>query len=110
MSHYYSTSDHAKRARLFNDIINNVRRQLLDKGITLPTGTDPSENPEFFLWHTWFTDVFENGGFDIVIGNPPYIQLQGNGGSLAKLYEDCKFESHSPQLSSGWSPKALGGW
>ena len=93
MSHYYSTSDHAKRARLFNDIINNVRRQLLDKGITLPTGTDPSENPEFFLWHTWFTDVFENGGFDIVIGNPPYIQLQGNGGSLAKLYEDCKFES-----------------
>lgn len=90
---YYGTSDHAKRARLFNDIINNVRRQLLDKEIILPTGTDPSENSDFFLWHTWFTDVFENGGFDIVIGNPPYIQLQGNGGSLAKLYEGCKFES-----------------
>ena len=26
-------------------------------------------------------------GFDIVIGNPPYIQLQNNGGELAKLYE-----------------------
>ena len=90
---YYGTSDHAKRTRLFNEIINNVRRQLLDKGITLPTGTDPSENSDFFLWHTWFTDVFENGGFDIVIGNPPYIQLQGNGGSLAKLYEGCKYES-----------------
>lgn len=59
---YYGTSDHAKRARLFNDIINNVRRQLLDKEIILPTGTDPSENSDFFLWHTWFTDVFENGG------------------------------------------------
>ena len=90
---YYGTSDHDRRAQLFNNIIKNVRRQLFAKGLTLPTGMDPSENSEFFLWHTWFTDVFENGGFDIVIGNPPYIQLQGNGGSLAKLYEGCKFES-----------------
>ena len=26
-------------------------------------------------------------GFDIIIGNPPYIQLQDNGGKLAKTYE-----------------------
>lgn len=32
-------------------------------------------------------------GFDIVIGNPPYIQLQNNGGELAKLYEDCRFQT-----------------
>ena len=35
------------------------------------------QNSEFFLWHTWFNDVFSRpsngGGFDIVIGNPPYI-------------------------------------
>ncbi len=72
---YYKTSDHTKRDRLFNDIINNVRRQLLDKGITLPSGEDPSANTDFFLWHTWFADVFENGGFDIVIGNPPYVEV-----------------------------------
>lgn len=70
---YYKTSDHTLRDRLFNDIINNVRRQLLDKNITLPAGKDPSANTDFFLWHTWFSDVFANGGFDIVIGNPPYI-------------------------------------
>lgn len=36
-------------------------------------------NDQFFLWHTWFSDVFnqnpecaEQNGFDIVIGNPPY--------------------------------------
>ena len=29
-------------------------------------------NSQFFLWHTYFNDVFEKGGFDIVIGNPPY--------------------------------------
>lgn len=33
----------------------------------------------YFLWHTYFKDVFDNGGFDIVIGNPPYIQLQKMG-------------------------------
>ena len=33
---------------------------------------DPSANQDFFLWHTWFKDIFDKGGFDIVIGNPPY--------------------------------------
>ncbi len=32
-------------------------------------------------------------GFDIVIGNPPYIQLQNNGGELAKLYEGCDYST-----------------
>ena len=34
-------------------------------------------NSKFFLWHTYFHDVFSRpsngGGFDITIGNPPYI-------------------------------------
>lgn len=36
----------------------------------------------FFDWHMMFNDVFNRPskeGFDIVIGNPPYIQLQNNG-------------------------------
>ena len=37
---------------------------------------------DFFLWHTWFNDVFNRpndcNGFDIVIGNPPYIKELGN--------------------------------
>ena len=32
-------------------------------------------------------------GFDIVIGNPPYIQLQNNGGELAKSYEPCGYST-----------------
>lgn len=41
----------------------------------------------FFLWHLFFNDVFENGGFDIVIGNPPYIQLQKMGIEADALQE-----------------------
>ena len=101
---YYNTSDHEKRNRLFNDILHNVRRQLFAKDITLPQGMDPSANDQFFLWHTWFSDVFASGGFDIVIGNPPYIQLQKSLGitvidkkgkeydlKLGDLYKDANF-------------------
>lgn len=39
---------------------------------------DVSANDKFFLWHTWFAEVFNRPskqGFDIVIGNPPYINI-----------------------------------
>ena len=32
-------------------------------------------------------------GFDIIIGNPPYIQLQNNGGELAKRYEGSGYST-----------------
>lgn len=32
---------------------------------------ETDERP-YFLWHLMFKEVFDNGGFDIVIGNPPY--------------------------------------
>lgn len=51
-----------------------------------------SERP-YFLWKLFFADVFKDGGFDIVIGNPPYIQLQKEGGKLAKIYDQLGFET-----------------
>ena len=93
---FYRTADHFERERLLNSIKANVTRQIYDvtgDGNMLKDINDVSANESFFLWHTWFSDVFENGGFDIVIGNPPYIQLQANGGALAGLYENSKFES-----------------
>ena len=39
----------------------------------------------------WMFGISE--GFDIVIGNPPYVQLQKSGGRLAKLYEEQKFKT-----------------
>ena len=34
-----------------------------------------STDRPFFLWHLYFSEVFDDkGGFDIVVGNPPYIK------------------------------------
>ena len=74
---YFSITDHTLRAQ---------RRQQIDKYVKdyikicaegnheVQDAVDKLEIPnnQFFLWHTYFADVFEQGGFDIVIGNPPY--------------------------------------
>lgn len=38
----------------------------------------------YFLWHYYFHDAFESGGFDIIIGNPPYRANQENENDRAK--------------------------
>ena len=43
----------------------------------------------------WFDAEYMFGiadGFDMVIGNPPYIQLQKNGGEQGKLYQDAGYQ------------------
>ena len=37
----------------------------------------------------------KGGGFDVAIANPPYVQLQGNGGRLANLYRDTGYHTFS---------------
>ncbi|MCG0291797.1 Eco57I restriction-modification methylase domain-containing protein [Phocaeicola vulgatus] len=101
LSSYYSCSDHDRKVKLQQEISNTINKQLEAQAYD-PTilaklkEINLAENNKFFLWHTWFSDVFnreDKEGFDIVIGNPPYIQLQNNGGELAKLYEDCHFQT-----------------
>lgn len=62
----------------------SVQEQI--KNLTFP-------NADFFLWHTWFREVFDEGGFDIVIGNPPYISFQRKGCTLGELYKNAKFKT-----------------
>ena len=44
----------------------------------------------------WFDSEWMFGltvGFDVVIGNPPYVQLQKDGGRLGSLYQSCNFDT-----------------
>ena len=45
-----------------------------------------------FNWQEQFPKVFEKGGFDVVIGNPPYVQLQSLG-AMSDIYANCGFET-----------------
>lgn len=56
--------------RIENQLINKTeaRNKLVEFELK-------QERP-YFLWHLYFAEVFDNGGFDIVIGNPPYIQMK----------------------------------
>ncbi|MCK9452946.1 MAG: Eco57I restriction-modification methylase domain-containing protein [Bacteroidales bacterium] len=66
--------------------IENRKKLLTQKGEARKKLLDFEKTDErpYFLWHLFFMDVFEpstgsGGGFDVMIGNPPYIQLQKMG-------------------------------
>ena len=76
LDEYYNCSDHQRKENLKQEIIENVKQQLYEQRINVDFGDlDLSANDQFTLWHTWFYDVFSQGGFDIVIGNPPYVLI-----------------------------------
>ena len=33
-------------------------------------------NADVFIWQVEFSEVFQEGGFDVVIGNPPYVRQE----------------------------------
>ena len=51
---------------------------------------DQNTSADFFD-PEWMFNVRD--GYDVVIGNPPYIQLQSEGGRLGRLYEPCNFDT-----------------
>ena len=93
---WFACANHVERKQLHIDILTTVRNVFHEQGSDVSLeDIDPSSNPFFFLWHLWFAEVFDSGGFDILIGNPPYIQLQNNRGELANLYASCQFDTYS---------------
>ena len=77
LAEYYVCPNHDKKMLLRKDIADIVKQELIEQSIDIDfEDVDLSANSQFFLWHTWFHDVFSRPskeGFDIVIGNPPYI-------------------------------------
>ncbi len=44
-------------------------------------------------WRIQFAEVMGKGGFDVAVANPPYVQLQRDGGRLGRLYREVGFET-----------------
>ena len=66
----------------------------LDRLALAVSGWDPYDQNACsdFFDASWMFNI--NDGFDIVIGNPPYVQLQKNKSEYAKKYERCGYESY----------------
>ena len=80
----YSEADKIRLKAEIENLAGAIRKEL---GFT-------GANPGVIDWQVEFAEVFgENLGFDIAIANPPYIQLQSNGGRLANLYKDAGYET-----------------
>ena len=61
----------AQPRRKLNSLNNNIKC-----GNSLVDSKTVAGN-KAFNWEEEFPDVFANGGFDVVIGNPPYLRVQG---------------------------------
>ena len=60
---------------------NVLWRQLRDgqgkaPALTAKTVSELAEEYRFFHWHLQFPQVFAKGGFDVVLGNPPWDEVQ----------------------------------
>lgn len=95
---YFSVTDHKQKSSMRQAINEEVKTLIRESVGGTPTSLaklemmDCSANQDFFLWHTWFKDIFDKGGFDIVIGNPPYVArlCEEYKQSLGKIYPEAK--------------------
>ena len=78
---YFNCTNSDIKKELRQKIDENIRQQIEEEHYIDLSNINLSANSHFFLWHTYFGDVFNranksDNGFDIVIGNPPYIVYQ----------------------------------
>ena len=75
---------------------------------------DLHDTDEFFLWHLWFHDVFNRphkgqvnqGGFDVVIANPPYVEARSSSFSDdLKIKIQKSIEQHHKKENKKYFPR-----
>lgn len=76
---------------------NELWRQLRDghgkmSGLTTTSIGEQANQYRFFHWHLQFPQVFAKGGFDVVLGNPPWERV--------KLQEQEFFATRDPEIAN----------
>ena len=98
--HFHATTRREKLACKIED--SNLRRQLSE--VLHDAGLPEDDANKIAQWDpydqntkaNWFDAEYMFGvkdGFDALIGNPPYIQLQKNSGELGKRYKDAGYDT-----------------
>lgn len=70
-----------------------------------PYTAEQQERINAFDWHSAFPGVFERGGFDCVVGNPPYVKLQ----NFRKVHADmAAFLTRDPAQGGAYASTQTG--
>ncbi|MBL7973591.1 MAG: N-6 DNA methylase, partial [Candidatus Kapabacteria bacterium] len=94
----------AKPGRKLSNLNNNIKcgNSLID---------DPTvAGTKAFNWHKEFADVFANGGFDVVIGNPPYVvylKSTVGKGTIEYVLRNYNFAEYNPNTYSLFTELSL---
>ena len=79
----------AQQGRKLSNLSNNIKcgNSLID---------DPAvAGDKAFNWQNEFPEVFANGGFDVIVGNPPYVGIEGI------IWEDKKYYESAYSTATG---------
>jgi len=90
-----------------------------DKKLLIDRALELAEGKRFFHWKLEFPEVWygtQNGGFDVVIGNPPYVEFKRldkeTKDILSKLYKTAvrKYDLYVPFIERGINLLSTGGY
>lgn len=109
LNEYFTVTNHIKKQSLREEISELVQKELELQHINVDlSGLDITANDQFFLWHTWFANVYNRPhkeGFDIVIGNPPWGADLSRGSKLILKNTYPEIDSSTPNSYAyfiGW--------
>jgi hypothetical protein len=92
----------------------------LDRYLARDYGIDPDKAKAFSAWREshqpfhWFAEfygVMREGGFDVVIGNPPYVEGAASEGTILKKDPNAKTSFAQPaRKKRDWHENLLSQW
>ena len=98
VAQFYIPKVPGHEAKLVTD--SEFRRYL--RGQVAPVGRGPEaaralgEQKRFFHWFLEFPEIMERGGFDCILGNPPYLGGQALSGTFGHAFCECMKWCYAP--------------
>jgi type I restriction-modification system DNA methylase subunit len=88
----------------------NKKLTTLDKNIRCGNSlvADDSNLPHAFSWENAFPEIFKRGGFDVIVGNPPYVRVQNLDHDITDyLFENYKTPTGKLDISIVFFERSL---